>query len=393
MPDDDNDNDSLSLLQTPERQLLQSSLANTELRTDSEYECAPLLPPSDVAPFASAIEHSQTSYTPVEFSNGITANITRCVTPILGACLAASCLAIGVYILYISCHIPSIILAARGSEPELVSASLIDMSDESIVFSACMRFPQWNSRPALVPYANATVFHNGEAVGWLRVNDLVVANSQTNLSIHEVFHISDQHALERLISDVALSRRVVVSIRAIVDLSGFGRYLPVVSVRHSLDVALPPQPAIQLVAVDDLKGPAVDATEGGVSAHATILATLPPGFAANIDALRFGVDYNGVCIASADIGPVSVAATGTAAIPVSVNIKPIAGRQHENALADMIRTVAAGSATKLSIAGAPSTDYQTAPTWLRRALHNVVVPVSASIPQLPLEQLPSLGAL
>ncbi|KAJ2827912.1 hypothetical protein GGI24_002534, partial [Coemansia furcata] len=189
------------------------------------------------------------------------------------------------------------------------------MSDESIVFSACMRFPRWNSRPALVPYANATVFHNGEAVGWVRVNDLVVANSQTNLSIHEVFHISDQHVLERLISDVALSRRVVVSIRAIVDLSGFGRYLPVVSVRHSLDVALPPQPAIQLVAVDDLKGPAVDATEGGVSAHATISATLPPGFAANIDALRFGVDYNGVCIASADIGPVSVAATGTAAIP------------------------------------------------------------------------------
>ncbi|KAJ2427447.1 hypothetical protein GGF41_001686 [Coemansia sp. RSA 2531] len=267
------------------------------------------------------------------------------------------------------------------------------MSDESIVISACMRFPHWGSQPALVSYANATVFHNGDAVGWLRIDDLMIANSQTNLTIHEVFHISDQHALERLTSDVAVSRRVVVNIRATVDLSGFGRFLPVIFVRHSLDMALPPPPAMQLVAVDGLRGPAPDATQGGVTAHATILATLPPGFAANIDALRFDVGYNGVSIASADIGPVSIAATGAVAIPASVNIKHIAGQQHEDALADMVRNIAAGKGAELSISGAPATDYQTAPTWLRRALRNVVVPFNASLAQIPLGQLPSLGAL
>ncbi|KAJ2750387.1 hypothetical protein GGI19_005135 [Coemansia pectinata] len=393
MPDNNNDNDdALSPLPTPEQQLLQSSLATAAIYNDSESEHAPLLPLPDDTTFASPLERRQTCPAPEESGSRIAVTVARYVTPILGACLAASCLAIGVYILYILCHIPSIILAVRGSEPELINASLIDMSDESIVISACLRFPHWGSRPALVSYANATVFHDGDAVGWLRIDDLVVANSQTNLSIQEVFHISDQHALERLASDVAVSRRVAVSIRATVDLSGFGQYLPVISVRHSLDVALPPPPAIQLVAVDGLKGPIPDATQGGVTVRATILTTLPPGFTANIDALRFDVGYNGVSIASADIGPVSIAATGAAAIPASVNIKQIAGQQHEDALADMVRNIAAGKGAELSISGAPSTDYQTAPSWLRRALFNVVVPFNASLAQLPLGQLPSIGA-
>ncbi|KAJ2411641.1 hypothetical protein GGI10_004149 [Coemansia sp. RSA 2530] len=297
------------------------------------------------------------------------------------------------YVLYIACHVPSIILAIRGSEPELVSGSLIDMSDESIVFSACLRFPHWGSRPALVPYANATVFHDGDAVGWIRINNLEVASSQANLSIHEVFHISDKLALERLVSDVAISRRVAFSVRATVDLSGFGRYLPVVFVRHSLNVALPPPPAIQLVAVNDLKGPSPDAAQGGVTARATILMALSNGLSANIDALRFDVSYNGVTIASADIGPVSVAATGATSIPASINLRQIADPQHEDALADMVRGIAAGKGAKLSIMGAPSKDYQTAPLWLRRALHMAVVPVNASLAQLPLGQLPSLGVL
>ncbi|KAJ2728229.1 hypothetical protein IW152_006032 [Coemansia sp. BCRC 34962] len=267
------------------------------------------------------------------------------------------------------------------------------MSDESIAFSACLRFPRWGSRPALVPYANATVFHDGDAVGWVRINNLEVASSRTNLSIHEVFHITNKCALERLASDIAALRRVAISIHATVDLSGFGRYLPVVFARHGLDMALPPPPAIQLVAVNDLKGPSPDTAQGGVTARATILVALPPGISANIDVLRFDVGYNGVTIASTDIGPVSISAMGKASIPVSVNIRQIANPQHEDALADIVRGIAAGKGAKLSIMGASSKDYQTAPTWLRQALHHVVVPINASLAQLPLGQLPSLGAL
>ncbi|KAJ2494986.1 hypothetical protein IWW47_004306, partial [Coemansia sp. RSA 2052] len=360
---------------------------------DREAERAPLLLPEALTSTSPLERRRQTGHTLGGYFHHIGPVATRYVTPFLGACLAATCLAVGAYVLYIAYHIPSIILAVRNSEPDLISASLIDMSDDSIVIAACLRFPRWGSRAALVPYANATVFHGGDAVGWLRVNDLEVANSHTNLSIHEVFHISNQHALERLASEVAASRRVSISIHATVDLSGFGRYLPVVIVRHSLDVALPPLPVVHLAAVDGLRGPVPDARQGGVTARATIRAMLPAGFAANIDALRFDVGYNGISIASADIGPVSIATTGAAAIPAAVNIKHISGQQHQDALADMARKIASGENAELSISGAPSTDYQTAPVWLRRALRDVVVPFNASLALLPPGQLPAIGAL
>ncbi|KAJ2890034.1 hypothetical protein IWW38_004354, partial [Coemansia aciculifera] len=392
------------LLQTPEQQqqqqqfLASPATAEAHINNDddnaSQAERTPLLP-SAATPSIEPLEHRrQTGHGLGEYCRRIAPAVARCVTPILGACLAVSCLAIGAYVFYIACHIPSIILAVRGSEPELISASLIDMSDDSVVVAACLRFPRWSSRATTLTYANATVFHNGDAVGWLRINDLEVANSYANLSINEVFHISNQRALERLTSEVAVSRHLSVSIRAIVDLSGFGRYLPVVFVWHSLDIALPPPPAIQIVAVDELRGPASDTNQGGVTGRATIRAMLPAGFAANIDAIRFSVGYNGVSIARADIDPVSIAATGAASIPATVNIRQIAGQQHHDALADIARKIASSEDVELSITGAPSTDYNTAPAWLRRALSNVVVPVSFNLARLPPAQhLPSIGAL
>ncbi|KAJ2740512.1 hypothetical protein GGI20_005764 [Coemansia sp. BCRC 34301] len=388
------DNDAMAPIQLPEQQL---SLANPPIAeahndSDRETERAPLLQPEATVSTLPIECRREPSDTPGEYYRRIVSIATRYVMPVLGACVAVSCLAIGAYVLYVACHIPSIISAVRGSEPELVSASLIDMSDESIAISACLRFPRWSNPTTTVPYANATVFHNGDAVGWIRANDLEVANSSANLSIHEVFHISNQRALERLVSEAAVSRRVSVSIRAAVDLSGFGRYLPVVFVRHSLDVALPLPSAMQLVTVDDLRGPAPDASQGGVTARATIRAMLPAGFAANVDALRLGVEYNGVPIASADIGPVNIAAMGAAVIPAAVNIKQITDQKHHDALADMARMIASGKPAELSISGASPTEYHTAPPWLRRALHDVMVPVNVSLAQLPSGQLPSIGA-
>ncbi|KAJ1998183.1 hypothetical protein GGI04_005112 [Coemansia thaxteri] len=266
------------------------------------------------------------------------------------------------------------------------------MSDESIAFSACLRFPRWGNRSVLVPYANATVFHNGNAVGWVCVNDLEVVDSKTNTSIHEIFHIVDHRALELLTSEIAASRRVAVSIRAAVDLSGFGRYLPAVIARHNLDIVLPSPPPVH-VAVSDLSGPALDTDRGGVTARANIRAVIPARVAANIDALRFDIGYSGVIIASADVGPVVVSVHGVAEFPAATNVKVISDNRHEEALADMIRKTAAGKHIELCITGAHPEDYNTAPAWLRRALHGIAAPVNVSLPLTFPGRPPSIGEL
>ncbi|KAJ1827030.1 hypothetical protein LPJ56_001881 [Coemansia sp. RSA 2599] len=317
------------------------------------------------------------------------------LTSLLGLCLAGMCMLIGVYVLYILVHIPKIMLAVHGSDPELDAASLIDAADESILLSARLRFPRRRRRAVRIPFANVTVFHKGDSVGWLSIRDFELEAANPAVELYEVFHIVDQQAMERLVSETVEQRRIAVETRVAVDMSGFGRFLPMVTVRRKVDFALPPPPSVNYT-LNGISGPSVDEKNGGVTAHATVSATIPyKGVSANIDPLCFDISFCNTTIATVFAGPVTVSSSGDIDLPSVVNVKSIADDKHEAALALLVRDIAGGKAAKLAVSGAEASlcHSTTAPLWLRRALSKALIPVSIDSARLPAGEFPALGEL
>ncbi|KAJ2825672.1 hypothetical protein IWW50_002745 [Coemansia erecta] len=305
----------------------------------------------------------------------------RITTTLLCVCLAVACLAIGFYIMYILFHVPALLAVLQGSEPLLESASLIDMNDDAVLFAAEVQFPSWGRRVASVPFVNATVYHRGHTVGWVYASNLKVTPQQKHLSLCETFHIIDPEAMERLLIEAASSRRVTVNARTSIALSGFGKYLPVASINHEMDVALPAPPAVNTT-VYDATGPVADTRRGGITAQANVKLELPALVSANISPVCLEFSYRDVTIAAAEIGPVSVDSNGTGDVPVTVNIRQIATRAHEAALADMAIMASSGEGFELVASGADPSRYDTAPRWLRRALSNITIPIQSDMLQL-----------
>ncbi|KAJ1830378.1 hypothetical protein LPJ63_004970 [Coemansia sp. RSA 2711] len=290
-------------------------------------------------------------------------------TTLLGVCLATACLAIGFYILYILYHLPAMLGALRGSEPRVEAVSLIDMTDDAVLFAADVEFPDWGHRAAQIPHLNSTIHHRGRMVGWLYASNLEITPQQKRLSLCEIFHIVDPEAMARLLSEAASSRRVTVDARARVSLSGFGKYLPTTSVHRELDIVLPPLPAINAT-IRDFVGPIADTLRGGVTAQATVKLELPALVSANVSPVLIDISYHSIVIAVAEVGPVAVYSSGVGDVPLKVNLKQIADSVHEAALADIIAKVSTGEVFELVASGAGPQSYSTAPRWLRWALYN-----------------------
>ncbi|KAJ2451756.1 hypothetical protein EV183_003414 [Coemansia sp. RSA 2336] len=307
---------------------------------------------------------------------------TRYATSVLGVCLATACLGIGLYILYILVHVPAMLDVLQGSEPQLESASLIDMDDDGVLFAADLHFPNWGKRAATVPYANTTVYYRGDAVGWLYTKNLEVTPHHKRLSLYDVFHVTNAEAMGSLLAEAATRRRVVVSAHAGVSLGGFGRFLPVVSVRRELELVLPPLPAVN-VTFQDVVGPVDDIVSGGVTTHAKLLLNAPVPVSANISPVRIDARYQNITIASVDIGPTTIFADGISSIPVTANIKHISNSAHEEALANLAMKISSGEGAELLLSGSDPSCCDQAPLWLRQMLHMVEIPIATDMVQLP----------
>ncbi|KAJ1889623.1 hypothetical protein LPJ66_007935 [Kickxella alabastrina] len=316
--------------------------------------------------------------------------IAKRLTPLLGLCLGGACLLLGVYILYIILHIPGIVYVIRSSEPELTSASLIDTAEDSVVFSAKVRFPHWKRGPASVPFLNITLFHDSDMVGWMCAKDLEISGPATDLELYQVFNIVDQHAMVRLVSATVDSRRITVDTRTVVDLSGIGRFLPKVGVRSKVNMAVPLPPLTENYTIHAVSGPSVDKERGGVTTMAAARVSIPvKNVSANIDAVHFDISYHDIKIATARIGPINVRTGGIAEVPAAINVREISSRSHESALEDIVRSIASGRGINLKVSGTSAADYSTAPMWLRRALHRTSVVVSTGLLSMPAGDLPS----
>ncbi|KAJ2783752.1 regulator of (H+)-ATPase in vacuolar membrane [Coemansia interrupta] len=232
--------------------------------------------------------------------------LAKRLTPLLGLLLAMFCSLFGVYLLYVLVHIPSIIVCLRDNQPELVAASLIDIADDSVLFSASLRFPHWNRAPLTVPFANVTLFHSGEAVGWMSANNLEVIGGSVDLAVYKVFHITNQRAMERMVRETVAQRRIAVDALTVVDMSGFGKLLPTVSARRAVSIDLPHTlPAVNYTTTE-ISGPAIDDAQGGVTTRATIRVKKPDlRLSANVNALRYDISFQNITIASANVGPVN----------------------------------------------------------------------------------------
>ncbi|KAJ2868731.1 hypothetical protein FB639_004828, partial [Coemansia asiatica] len=252
-------------------------------------------------------------------------------------------------------------------------------------------------RAMSIPFANITIFHEGDYVGWLAVKDFELGDTLSAIELYEVFYIVDQQAMERLVSETVARRRIAVEAHATVDMSGFGMLLPTVSVRRKVSFMLPPPPSSANYTLHDVSGPFVDDKNGSVTAHATVKASIPfKGISANIDPLCFDISFCDATIASVFTGPATINLSGDVDIFSAINIKRIASNKHEQALADLVRDVASGRDIRFSISGANPDDNcgsSTAPLWLRRALSKAMVPVSIDFNHLPTEQFPALDGL
>ncbi|KAJ2704400.1 hypothetical protein FB645_003325 [Coemansia sp. IMI 203386] len=322
--------------------------------------------------------------------------VAKRLTTLLGLCLAGVCMLLGMYILYIILHIPKIMLAVRGNEPELEAASLIDIADESLLFSARLQFPPQRLWAMRIPFANVTVFHENNAVGWLSVRDFELKNTDTAVELFEVFHIVDQQAMERLVGETVAQRRIAVDTLVAVDMSGFGSLLPTVTVRRKVDFLLPPPPQSVNYTINEISGPSVDEKNDGVTARAAVKASLPmlKGISANIDPLCFDISFSNTTIATVLAGPVTVDSAGNADICSAITVKRIASDKHESALADLARGIAGSKEINIAVSGtAADRCSSTAPLWLRRALSKTIVPISINMPHLPTGDFPALDGL
>ncbi|KAJ1871080.1 hypothetical protein LPJ55_004183 [Coemansia sp. RSA 990] len=302
-------------------------------------------------------------------------------------CLAAACLGIGFYILYILVHVPAMLEVLQGSEPQLESASLIDMDDDGVLFAVDLHFPNWGRRAATVPFANTTIYYHEDAVGWLYAKNLEVTPHHKRLSLYDVFHVTNAEAMGSLLAEAAARRRVTVSAQTGISLGGFGRYLPVVSVHRELELVLPPLPAANIT-FQDVVGPVDDTVDGGVTMHAKLLLNAPIPVSANISPVRIDARYQNITIASVDIGPTTMFAGGVSSIPVTTNIKRISSSAHEEALANLAMKISSGEGAELLLSGSDPSCCEQAPLWLRQMLHMVEIPIATDIAQLPHYALP-----
>ncbi|KAI9506728.1 hypothetical protein BX070DRAFT_218403 [Coemansia spiralis] len=314
-------------------------------------------------------------------------------TLVLATCLAGACIAFGLYILYILLCAPTIILLLGESHVEIEAATLVDITNDSIAFAALLRFPGWGHHTATIPFANITVFHDGNAVGWLQANDLSVGNAHKMLELQEIFHIIDQQAMQDLLSDTAESRHVKLDTRALIDMSGFGRFLPTVVLRRSIDFTLPSRiPAVGYT-VHNITGPVTSIDGDGITAQAIFHAMLPYNVAANLDAVCLDVQYANVTLATACIGPTSIFPEEPSDIPVDIHVLQIADSTHEHALADIAKNIASGRNLDLVVTGSDPSSYTTSPLWLRQVLHRISLPIETTFPQLPRMHLPPIGEI
>ncbi|PIA18194.1 hypothetical protein COEREDRAFT_85645 [Coemansia reversa NRRL 1564] len=358
-----------------------------------ESEQEPLLPQSPEA------DQQQSQGTPslrqsgVILAKRVALVSARYVPPLLGICLATTCLAIGIYLMYIVFHAPAILDVLGRGQPQLKSGSLIDIGDDVVLFSADMAFPRQGRRTAKIFFANATIYHHNVPVGWTCTRDIELTAAQKHLSLYQAFHVVNTRAMERLLGEAASLRRVTVSTRAEVDLRGFGKYLPMAFFHREMNIALPlPLPALNAT-IRDFKGPVADPHQGGVSAQASVQLNLPANISANINPVWLDVSYRNIKLATVKLGPISIHGSGMGNALVGVNVKHISGRAHEEALADIARKAASGQRPELSVSGAPPSQYDSAPLWLRRALHDIIMPVGSDLICLSGLNLPSVTDL
>ncbi|KAJ1954598.1 hypothetical protein EC988_002345, partial [Linderina pennispora] len=290
------------------------------------------------------------------------------------------------YILYIIAHIPRMYLVLRNIEPELVDATLIDITDGTVRFAATLHFSGINQQEFVVPMANITVRHGEQDVGWVLAENILVSDMKP-LSLSEVFHVTDQAAMTRLVASTLSTRRAAVDARVRIDTSGFGKYLPTVYARSSLDLALPEMSVN--ITVSDINGPMADTRQGGITARTVLHVQLPIDVAADIGTVELVARYSDVDVARVTAGPTTIGRGGYGIVPVAINIRPIAGDKHELALANMARLIGAGRDFDIQISGASPGTYDSLPLWLRSALHNSpqlvstgMVPGSVRLPSL-----------
>ncbi|KAJ2660070.1 hypothetical protein IWW48_003122 [Coemansia sp. RSA 1200] len=256
----------------------------------------------------------------------------------------------------------------RESQVELNAASLIDASDSSVAFSASLYFPNWTRRTVMFPFANVTVFHKGNAVGWLSTDSLEISGTQTKLYLSEVFHITDQDAMEHILRETAAIRRVAVDAKVVLDLSGVGKFLPTVTTHRKLDLTLPATPRINYT-VHDINGPMIERDKGGVKVGALLHVAIPYNLSANIAKVCLDAHYANTTLAEVCLGPASIITGGLGPIPVGIHVREISGSAHEYALAKILRDVSIGNWPDIVITGSDPNEYTGAPVWLRRALH------------------------
>ncbi|KAJ2850091.1 hypothetical protein IWW36_002145 [Coemansia brasiliensis] len=261
------------------------------------------------------------------------------------------------------------------------------MDNDGVLFAADLRFPNWGRRAAAVPFANTTIYYHGDAVGWLYVKNLEITPQYKQLSLYDVFHVTNAEAMGSLFVEAAAMRRVTVSARAGVSLGGFGRYLPVVSVHREFEFVLPPLP-VPNITFQDVVGPVDDIYNGGVTTHAKLLLNTSSPVSANISPVRIDARYQNITIASVDIGPVSIFADGISSIPVTTNIRRISDNAHEKVLADLAVKMSSGEGAELLFSGADPSCCDQTPLWFRQMLHVIELPIAADIIRLPRYTLP-----
>ncbi|KAJ2078573.1 hypothetical protein H4R24_004377 [Coemansia sp. RSA 988] len=317
----------------------------------------------------------------------------RYVPPLLGICLATTCLAIGIYLMYILFHTPAILDVLGRGQPQLESASVVDIGDDVVLFATNMSFPRQGSRAATISFANTTIYHRNSLVGWTCARDIKLSASQRHLSLRQAFHIINPRAMERLLGEAASLHRVTVSARAEVDLRGFGKYLPMAVLHREMDIALPLPSSTLNATIRDFKGPVTDLHRGGVTAQANVELELPANISANINPIWLDVSYRNIKLATVELGPIDIRRGGVGNALVRVNVKHISGHAHEEALADIARKSVSGQRLELSVSGAAPSRYHSVPLWLRRALHDISMPVGSDLIRLSGLNLPAVTDL
>ncbi|KAJ1958677.1 hypothetical protein GGI12_004672 [Dipsacomyces acuminosporus] len=131
---------------------------------------------------------------------------------------------------------------------------------------------------------------------------------------------------------------------------------------------------------------------GGITSHANMRVQLPVNVSANVGAVQLSATYQNITIASAKIGPVSLGHKDSSLVPVELHISPISTAAHEQAIAQIAKTIGSGKEIELIVSGADPNKYTTVPLWLRHALYRLRLPVGTSTLSIP-NTLPSMDGI